>query len=77
VAPDGTLTYLGQVNTSPGNPGDEAISQDGKYLYVAVPTVFGPNTSHIETYRIGKDGSLTQVASTDSLPATISGLAAN
>jgi 6-phosphogluconolactonase (cycloisomerase 2 family) len=77
VAPDGTMTYLGQVNTSPGNPGDEAVSQDGKYLYVLVPTVFPPDGfSHIETYRIGKDGSLTQVASAGGLGATISGLAA-
>lgn len=76
VAPNGTMTYLGQVDTSPGNPGDEAISQDGKYLYVLVPTTFGPDNSHIETYRIGKDGSLTQVASAGGLAAAISGLAA-
>jgi 6-phosphogluconolactonase (cycloisomerase 2 family) len=76
VASNGTLTYLGQVDTSPGNPGDEAVSQDGKYLYVLVPTVFGPDgSSHIETYRIGHNGSLTQVASAGGLPATISGLA--
>jgi 6-phosphogluconolactonase len=78
VAKDGTLTYLSQVSTSPGNPGDEAVSQDGKYLYVLVPTVFGPpGSSHIETYRINKDGSLTQVASAGGLPPTISGLGTN
>jgi 6-phosphogluconolactonase (cycloisomerase 2 family) len=75
VAPNGTMTYLGQVDTSPGNPGDEAISQDGKYLFVLVPTTFGPDDSHIETYRIGKDGSLTHVASAGGLGAAISGLA--
>lgn len=78
IAPDGSLTYLSQVNTSGGNPGDEAVSQDGKYLYVLVPTVFGPpGSSHIETYAIGKDGSLTQVASTGGLSATISGIGTN
>lgn len=76
VGRDGSLTYLSQVDTSPGNPGDEAISQNGKYLYVIVPTVFGPDTSHIETYAIGNNGSLTLVASTDPLPATVSGLGA-
>jgi len=74
VASDGTLSYLGQVDTSPGNPGDEAVSPDGKFLYVLTPTVFGPDTSHIDVYRIGAGGSLTRVASPDSLPATISGL---
>ncbi len=75
VGRNGTLTYLGQVDTSPGNPGDEAVSQDGKYLYVLVPTVFPPDgLSHIETYRINRNGSLTKVASVGGLPATISGL---
>jgi 6-phosphogluconolactonase len=77
VAPDGTLTYLGQVDTGPGGPGDEAISQDGKYLFVLVPTPpFLPNVSHIVTYAIGKGGSLTQVASTGGLPFSVSGIAA-
>lgn len=75
VGPHGTMTYLRQVDTSPGNPGDEAISQGGRYLFVLVPTVFGPDDSHIETYRIGNHGSLTRVASAGALPAAISGLA--
>jgi 6-phosphogluconolactonase len=74
VGHDGSLKYLSQVDTSPGNPGDEAVSEDGKYLYVLVPTVFGPDTSHIETYAIGKTGSLTHVASSAPLKATVSGL---
>jgi 6-phosphogluconolactonase (cycloisomerase 2 family) len=79
VAPDGTLTYLGQFDTSPGTPGDVAISQDGKYLYVlnAVSPVAAPDNSHIDTFRIGKDGSLTLVASLGGLPSSASGIAAN
>jgi 6-phosphogluconolactonase len=77
VGTDGSLTYLGQDNTGPGSPSDEAFSQDGKYLYVNVPTIFPPDGgSHIETYRVNKDGSLTHVASAGGLPATLSGLAA-
>jgi 6-phosphogluconolactonase len=76
VASDGTLTYLGQVDTGIGGPGDEAISQDGKYLFVLVPTpAFIPAPSHIETYRIGSGGSLTHVASTGGLGHGVSGLA--
>lgn len=78
VANDGTLSYVGQYDAPPGNPGDEAVSQDGKYLYVLDPTVFGPpGSSHIETYRIEKDGTLTHVASAGGLPPTISGLGTN
>jgi 6-phosphogluconolactonase (cycloisomerase 2 family) len=78
VAPNGTMSYLGQVNTSPGTPGDEAVSGDGKYLYVVVQSFpLGVNDSHIETYRINKDGSLTQVASYGGLPGTISGIGAD
>jgi len=74
---NGALKYLGQVDAGPGSPGDEAFSPGGRYLYVNVPTIFPPDGgSHIETYRINKDGSLTHVASAGGLPATISGLAA-
>jgi 6-phosphogluconolactonase len=79
VGNDGSLTYLSQANTAatgPASPSDEAFSQDGKYLYVLVPTIFGPDTSHIDTFRIGKDGGLTLVASSGPLKATVSGLAA-
>ena len=78
VASDGTLTYLGQVDAGLGSPGDEAVSQDGKYLYVLVQTpAFLPNFTHIVTYAIGKGGTLTQVASTGGLPFSASGLAAS
>jgi 6-phosphogluconolactonase len=75
VGKHGSLTYLGQVNTSPGGPTDEVVSQDGKYLYVLDPTTLGPDQSTIETYRIGKDGSLTHVATVGGLSHAISGIA--
>jgi hypothetical protein len=76
VASDGTLSYLGQVDTSPGAPGDEAVSPDGRFLYVLVPldSPLAPHASHIDVYRIGAGGSLTRVASTDSPIPTLSGL---
>jgi 6-phosphogluconolactonase len=77
IGNDGSLTYLSQADASPGTPGDEAVSQDGKYLYV-IDGVFGPApASHLETYRIGKDGSLTKVASLGGLPGNSSGLGAD
>ena len=61
---------------APGSPGDMAFSQDGKYLYVGVPTILDGNDSHIDTFRIGKDGNLTEVATVGGLPFSDSGLAA-
>ena len=83
VGHDGSLTYQSQANTSglastgaPGSPGDMAFSEDGKYLYVGVPTILDGNDSHIDTFRIGKDGNLTEVATVGGLPFSDSGLAA-
>jgi 6-phosphogluconolactonase len=79
VGTDGSLSYLGQTDVVTGDvssPADEAFSQDGKYLYVNSPTILGPNDSHVVSYRVGKDGSLTLVGSVGGLPATTSGLAA-
>jgi DNA-binding beta-propeller fold protein YncE len=65
VADDGTLTKVAQTNTGQGTPTDEAISSDGKYLYVTNPTFMpSPDTSHIDEFRIGADGSLTMIGST-------------
>ena len=77
VASDGKLTLLGQANTGPGLPSDEALSSDSHYLYVIDPTANGARTSHIDAYRVGSDGSLTHLQSTTrDLPRGISGAAA-
>lgn len=78
IAPDGTMTLLGNVSSGPGTPTDMALSQDSKYLYVTNPTApFPPNTSHIDVYRVGQDGSLTEIQqAAEGLPGSISGAAA-
>jgi len=77
IAHDGTLTKLGQTDTSPDFPTDLDLSRDGKYLYVLNDTL-NPfdNTSHIDVYRV-KDGNLTHTQTTPSnLPGGTSGLIA-
>jgi 6-phosphogluconolactonase (cycloisomerase 2 family) len=77
VASDGTLTLLGQTETGPGFPSDLALSSDSQYLYVLDPTLKGDDTSHVDVFRVGSDGSLTHVQSTTrDLPRGISGAAA-
>jgi len=79
VAPDGTVTFLGNASASgaPGFPSDEALSNDSKYLYLSVPSIFG-GPSHIEVWQVGAtDGSLTRIQSTpNDLPNSASGIAA-
>jgi len=59
VAPDGALTLLGNLlveNNAASHPLDEAVSADQHYLYIlanGLPQIVG--------YRVGADGSLTQV----------------
>jgi 6-phosphogluconolactonase len=78
VGSDGSLTKLGQTDLGPGSPTDEAISSDGKFLYVSDPNVPPPPaTSHIDVFKINGDGSLTAVTQGATLPVLISGLAAN
>ncbi|MFL5821967.1 MAG: lactonase family protein [Solirubrobacteraceae bacterium] len=79
IAPDGTLTLLGNASSGPGTPGDVALSRDSKYLYVTNPAApVGPNTSHIDVFKVGGDGSLTLIQSTPAgLPGSISGAAAH
>ena len=80
ISPHGRLTLLGQTNASPGGfPGDEALSSDSKYLYVLNPAVIIPGPSHIDVYRIGSGGSLTQIQSVADaiLPNSVSGLGVN
>ena len=78
VASDGTLTRLGQTDLGPGSPTDEAVSSDGKFLYVSDPNVPPPPaTSHIDVFAINGNGSLTSITQGATLPVLISGLAAN
>jgi 6-phosphogluconolactonase len=74
---DGTLTSLG--NTGPNGDEfartDEDLSRDSKYLYVLNPSIFAGNTSKIDEYAVGSDGSLTLIGATPAnLPPGISGL---
>jgi 6-phosphogluconolactonase (cycloisomerase 2 family) len=90
VAPNGTLTLLGQTDVTPSTPPgaafptDLTLSVDSQYLYVLSPTLDmlpAPNnndTSHIDVYRVGRDGSLTWIQATPAtLPAGASGMAAS
>jgi 6-phosphogluconolactonase len=84
IAANGALTFLGltpTLNTPPGPfqfPTDESMTQDGKYLYVLIPSVFSPRASRIDEYRIGAGGSLTLLGSTPAnMPAGASGLASH
>lgn len=76
ISRDGRLTLLGHVATGPGFASDEALSRGSRYLYVLLPSIMG-GMSHIDYYRVGPGGSLTQIGSTPSnLPPGASGLAA-
>ena len=78
VGSGGTLTRLGQTDLGAGSPTDEAVSADGRFLYVNVPNVPPPPaTSHIDVFAINGDGSLTQVTQGATLAGLFSGLAAN
>jgi 6-phosphogluconolactonase len=59
VAPGGALTLLGNMlveNNAASHPLDEAVSADQHYLYI-----LANGLSQIVGYRVGHDGSLTQV----------------
>lgn len=78
VGSGGTLTRIGQTDLGAGSPTDEAVSSDGKFLYVSDPNVPPPPaTSHIDVFAINGDGSLTPITQGATLPTLISGLAAN
>ncbi|HTP20436.1 MAG TPA: beta-propeller fold lactonase family protein [Solirubrobacteraceae bacterium] len=81
IAPNGHLHLLKQANTSPGFPGDEALSHDSKYLYVDDPSIIVPGGSHIEAYRMGPGGTVTPIqtlpsTSPSTYPPNLSGIAA-
>ncbi len=90
VAPNGTLALIGQTDVTPSTPAgasfptDLTLSSDSRYLYVLSPTLDmlpapnDNNTSHIDVYRVGRDGSLTHIQATPAtLPAGASGMAAS
>ena len=67
VAPDGALTLLGNQlveNNAASHPLDEAVSADQHYLYI-----LANGLSQIVGYRVGRDGSLTQVTTAPIPPA--------
>jgi 6-phosphogluconolactonase len=74
---DGKLTSLGPNTGENGDEfarTDEDLSPDSQYLYVLNPALMAPK-SKIDEYKVGADGSLTQVGATDAnLPPGISGL---
>jgi 6-phosphogluconolactonase len=65
VAPNGALSFLGNVDTGPGTPGDVGLSPDGKYLYMVDPSqgLLGQTKSHLEVYKVS-GGNLTPVQHT-------------
>jgi 6-phosphogluconolactonase len=79
VASNGTLTRLGQTDAGAGDPSDEAVSSDGRFLFVSVPTVSNVNTSHIDVFAIKANGGLTPISVVDAgtLPGSLSGIAAS
>jgi 6-phosphogluconolactonase (cycloisomerase 2 family) len=74
ISRHGRLTLVGQTNAGPGFPGEEALSSDGRYLYMLDPFIVG-GPSHIDVYKVGQNGSLTHIESTpNDLPNGVSGL---
>ncbi|HEY6310054.1 MAG TPA: beta-propeller fold lactonase family protein [Streptosporangiaceae bacterium] len=74
VAPDGALTLLGNLlveNNAASHPLDEAVSAGQNYLYI-----LANGLSQIVGYRVGHDGSLTQVT-TAPVAAGSGGIAAS
>jgi len=81
VGGNGQMKLEKQADTSPGFPGDEALSHDDKYLYVSVPSIIVPGGSHLEVYKLGSGGSMTHIQSVPSTnpstyPPTFSGIGA-
>jgi hypothetical protein len=78
LASNGDLTALGvdSETSSEFAKTDEVLSGDSKYLYVLNPSIMAGNTSRIDEYKVGADGSLSLIGDTPStLAAGASGLA--
>lgn len=75
IATDGSIELREAVaaTTVDGKPGirDEALSSDGEYLYA-----LHADSGQVFGWRIGEDGKLDAVGSTNGLPLTAAGLAA-
>lgn len=80
VSPDGELSLVFPVAADTGGPTsapiDEAITPDGKYLYVDAPHFGAPTIGEVIAWRVEKDGSLTQVSKVGGLPISFSGAVA-
>lgn len=89
ISPDGELALLQSIAALTGGafsePLDEAITPDGKFLYVVTPmaalgnTLVLPipsNAGAVMGYRIGEDGSLTPVSVIEGLPLSSVGIVA-
>jgi 6-phosphogluconolactonase (cycloisomerase 2 family) len=87
VAPNGAISLIGHTSASAGFTSDLALTADGAYLYVVLPSnvvnpfspkqAAAPATSHIDEYKVGPGGTLTRIGSTPSnLPDGLSGIAA-
>ena len=77
---DGELNLVSGIAADTGGrtsaPIDEAITPDGKYLYVDAPHLGAPNIGEVRGWRVNKDGSLTPVSSVGGLPISFSGIVA-
>ena len=77
IGGDGSLTLLGTVPTT-GAPADTALSRNSRYLYVQnIVLPGGTGGATIDRYKVGNQGGLTYLDTTDSgVPGSASGLAA-
>lgn len=73
VAHDGTPTLVAAVAaTTDAGPTDMAVSADQRYLYVQ-----GGAAGSVDVFRVGSNGSLTQIETVTGLPTLIEGIAAS
>lgn len=80
ISPGGELSLAFSIAADTGGrlsaPIDEAITPDGKYLYVDAPHLGAPMIGELIGWRVGKNGSLTQVSKVGGLPISFSGVVA-
>jgi len=79
MSPHGELSLAFSIAADMGMlsaPIDEAITPDGKYLYVDAPHLGAPMIGELIGWRVEKDGSLTQVSKVGGLPISFSGAVA-